>query len=413
MLIRVEHTTSFTYAEPHLRGVHGATPTSALERRPALHLLPARHRSARRAGARLPRPARQRRPAPRGARGSRPDLDHRAQRGQHAAPCSSDSAPRTLAAPGLRLPRTDGVRAVLGAVCASCQPTAEGHGTETERAVEVMRTDARPARLRAGSDRRDDAGRRGARARPGRLPGLRARDARRLPPGRDSVALRQRLPLRPARAGRGRRRTPGWTSSTPSAAGSRSTRRTTASRPRRTSASPSAATTRTCRRREASSRERPRRRSTSPCGSRSSERAARQRARRLAGRGVRPLARRPAAAGVHAGRATDLSPGLLTAGQHGEEADTALLVRRLLERIPGAETRWAVIPVLNPDGLLAGTRQNAAGVDLNRNFPSATWEPDATFTFPPGSIPRSGSSRTGRTAPRPERMPAPSRRPGR
>ena len=79
--------------------------------------------------------------------------------------------------------------------------------------------------------------------------------------------------------------------------------------------------------------------------------------------------------------------GLLTAAQHGEEADTALLVRRLLERVPGAETRWAVIPVLNPDGLLAGTRQNAAGVDLNRNFPATTWEPGETFTFPPGIDP--------------------------
>lgn len=79
--------------------------------------------------------------------------------------------------------------------------------------------------------------------------------------------------------------------------------------------------------------------------------------------------------------------GLLTAGQHGEEADTSLLARRLLERVPGGETRWAVIPVLNPDGLLAGTRQNATGVDLNRNFPSATWEPAATFTFPPGIDP--------------------------
>jgi murein peptide amidase A len=93
--------------------------------------------------------------------------------------------------------------------------------------------------------------------------------------------------------------------------------------------------------------------------------------------------------------------GLLTAGQHGEEADTALLVRRLLERIPGAETRWAVIPVLNPDGLLAGTRQNAAGVDLNRNFPSATWEQDATFTFPPGIDPelRVLAHRTNRSSP--------------
>jgi murein peptide amidase A len=93
--------------------------------------------------------------------------------------------------------------------------------------------------------------------------------------------------------------------------------------------------------------------------------------------------------------------GLLTAGQHGEEADTTLLVRRLLERVPGAETRWAVIPVLNPDGLLAGTRQNAAGVDLNRNFPSATWEPDVTFTFPPGIDPelRVLANRTNRSSP--------------
>jgi murein peptide amidase A len=93
--------------------------------------------------------------------------------------------------------------------------------------------------------------------------------------------------------------------------------------------------------------------------------------------------------------------GLLTAGQHGEEADTSLLVRRLLERIPGTETRWAVIPVLNPDGLLAGTRQNAAGVDLNRNFPSSTWEPDATFTYPPGIDPelRFLVNRTNRSSP--------------
>jgi protein MpaA len=96
-----------------------------------------------------------------------------------------------------------------------------------------------------------------------------------------------------------------------------------------------------------------------------------------------------------------LLAGLLTAGQHGEEADTSLLVRRLLERIPAIETRWAVIPVLNPDGLLAGTRQNAAGVDLNRNFPSATWEPDATFTFPPGIEPerRVLANRTNRSSP--------------
>jgi len=93
--------------------------------------------------------------------------------------------------------------------------------------------------------------------------------------------------------------------------------------------------------------------------------------------------------------------GLLTAAQHGEEADTALLVRRLLERVPAGETRWAVIPVLNPDGLLAGTRQNAAGVDLNRNFPATTWEPDETVTYPPGIDPelRVLANRTNRSSP--------------
>ena len=76
--------------------------------------------------------------------------------------------------------------------------------------------------------------------------------------------------------------------------------------------------------------------------------------------------------------------GLLLAAQHGEEGATALLVRRLLERVPARESSWAVVPVANPDGLLNGTRQNAAGVDLNRNFPAATWRPDDSFTFPPG-----------------------------
>ena len=93
--------------------------------------------------------------------------------------------------------------------------------------------------------------------------------------------------------------------------------------------------------------------------------------------------------------------GLVTAAQHGEEADTALLVRRLLERIPGTETRWGVIPVLNPDGLLAGTRQNAAGIDLNRNFPASTWEPGETFSYPPGIDPeiRVVANRTNRSSP--------------
>ena len=93
--------------------------------------------------------------------------------------------------------------------------------------------------------------------------------------------------------------------------------------------------------------------------------------------------------------------GLLIAGQHGEEAETGLLARRLLERIPGDETGWAVIQAANPDGLLNGTRQNAAGVDLNRNFPCASWSPESSFTFPPGIDPvlRELPNRTSRSSP--------------
>jgi protein MpaA len=93
--------------------------------------------------------------------------------------------------------------------------------------------------------------------------------------------------------------------------------------------------------------------------------------------------------------------GLLTAGIHGEEADTALLARRLLERIPADQSRWAIVQCVNPDGLLNGTRQNAAGVDLNRNFPSATWRPDPSYTFPPGIDPelRVAENRTNLSSP--------------
>jgi murein peptide amidase A len=96
--------------------------------------------------------------------------------------------------------------------------------------------------------------------------------------------------------------------------------------------------------------------------------------------------------------------GLLIATQHGEEAETGLLARRLLERIPGDETRWAVIQVANPDGLMNGTRQNAAGVDLNRNFPCASWSPEPSFTFPPGIDPalRELANRTSRSSPGPQ-----------
>jgi len=60
---------------------------------------------------------------------------------------------------------------------------------------------------------------------------------------------------------------------------------------------------------------------------------------------------------------------------HGSEPAGLLVVRRL-ERValPTGVHLW-LVPTVNPDGLAAGTRQNAHGVDLNRNWPTA-WVPN-------------------------------------
>ena len=61
---------------------------------------------------------------------------------------------------------------------------------------------------------------------------------------------------------------------------------------------------------------------------------------------------------------------LLVACIHGDECAGIAVARSLLRRRPPAGLSVWVVPNLNPDGLAAGTRQNAHGVDLNRNFPA-------------------------------------------
>jgi murein peptide amidase A len=76
---------------------------------------------------------------------------------------------------------------------------------------------------------------------------------------------------------------------------------------------------------------------------------------------------------------------LVVGAIHGDEPQTPRVVRAARAR--GGVTVYAV-PVLNPDGLARGTRTNARGVDLNRNFPQR-WRTGARGRFFPG--PRAAS----------------------
>ncbi len=64
---------------------------------------------------------------------------------------------------------------------------------------------------------------------------------------------------------------------------------------------------------------------------------------------------------------------LLMAGVHGDERNGVEMVGRIVERLRSCDRlagRIVVMPLVNPDGYEAGTRRNARGIDLNRNFPT-------------------------------------------
>jgi protein MpaA len=54
---------------------------------------------------------------------------------------------------------------------------------------------------------------------------------------------------------------------------------------------------------------------------------------------------------------------------HGNEPAGIAIAQRLEASQPPARSAVWIVPDLNPDGVAANTRQNAHGVDLNRNFP--------------------------------------------
>ena len=66
---------------------------------------------------------------------------------------------------------------------------------------------------------------------------------------------------------------------------------------------------------------------------------------------------------------------LVVGAIHGDETAGMRVTRRLLARSAAPRnTALRIVPTINPDGVAAGTRGNAHGVDLNRNF-GYDWAP--------------------------------------
>ena len=80
---------------------------------------------------------------------------------------------------------------------------------------------------------------------------------------------------------------------------------------------------------------------------------------------------------------------VLISTMHGNEQRTRTILETLRDgrRIRGVDL-W-VVPTYNPDGLARGTRRNARGVDLNRNFPYRWADLDGSYESGrrPGSEP--------------------------
>jgi protein MpaA len=87
---------------------------------------------------------------------------------------------------------------------------------------------------------------------------------------------------------------------------------------------------------------------------------------------------------------------LFIANMEGNEQNSANLLTQWIPdidanpgKIPSGRT-VVVIPHINPDGYVADTRLNAAGIDLNRNFPANNWSEQVTEPLGNGVVTNDG-----------------------
>ncbi len=85
---------------------------------------------------------------------------------------------------------------------------------------------------------------------------------------------------------------------------------------------------------------------------------------------------------------------LILASIHGDEAAGTPLVERLVDELTLQPShlrgrKVIVVPRVNPDGMVANTRRNARGIDLNRNFPAGNFQANASYGSDPLSEPES------------------------
>lgn len=74
---------------------------------------------------------------------------------------------------------------------------------------------------------------------------------------------------------------------------------------------------------------------------------------------------------------------VLISTMHGNESNTRQILLSLKDGPPIVGVDLWVVPTYNPDGLAAGSRKNAHGVDLNRNYPYQWADLDGNYESGP------------------------------